>query len=42
MKADLAIQGGTVATPSGTFEADLLVQNGRIQAVDNVQGSCRR
>ena len=38
MKADLAIQGGTVATPSGTFEADILVQNGRIQAIGKLEG----
>jgi len=38
MKADLAIQGGTVATPSGTFEADVLVENGRIQAIGKLEG----
>jgi allantoinase len=38
MKADLVIKGGTVATPSGTFEADLLVKNGFIQAIGKLEG----
>ncbi len=36
MKADLAIQGGKVATPGGTFEADVYVQDGKILAVGKV------
>ena len=38
MKADLAIQGGKVATPSGTFEADIYVQDGKILGVGKVYG----
>ncbi|MEJ2102548.1 MAG: amidohydrolase family protein [Desulfobacterales bacterium] len=38
MKADLVIKGGTVATPSGAFEADIIVQNGLIQAVGQLEG----
>ena len=36
MKVDLAVEGGTVATPSGTFKADVYVQDGKILAVGNV------
>lgn len=36
MKVDLAVEAGTVATPSGTFKADVYVQDGKILAVGNV------
>ena len=36
MKVDLGIEGGTVVTPSGTFKADVYVQDGKILAVGRV------
>lgn len=33
MKADMAVKGGIVATPRGTFEADILVKDGRVSAL---------
>ncbi len=36
MKVDLAVEAGTVATPGGTFKADVYVQDGKILAVGNV------
>ncbi len=36
MKIDLVIDGGTVATPTGTFKANIYVQDGKILAVGKV------
>ena len=33
MKVDLAIKGGTLATPKGCFNSDVYIQDGRILAV---------
>ena len=38
MKVDLAINGGTIATPRGTFEGDILIQDGRILAMGKIDG----
>ncbi|MBW1976463.1 MAG: dihydroorotase [Deltaproteobacteria bacterium] len=33
MKADMAVRGGVVATPHGSFQADILVKEGKISAL---------
>jgi allantoinase len=41
MTADLVVQGGTVATDYGVFEATVVVEGGRIVGIEDPGGSCR-
>ncbi len=38
MKVDLAVTGGKVAAPSGAFEADVYVRDGKVLALGKAEG----